>query len=49
MYLRSFCDALDTVVLSPYRRVIGQLETDLLKDRFNNIMYLQTHLENVFI
>lgn len=48
MYLRAFCDAIDSVVLAPYRQVISNLEKDLLKDRYNNVTYLQTHLENVF-
>jgi hypothetical protein len=47
LYLTRFCDALNTIVLAPYRFKISQLENCLLKDHFLNVTYLQTHLEDV--
>ena len=40
-------DALEQVVLMPYRKLISALEKDLLRDHFLNVTYLQSSLENV--
>lgn len=47
LYLATFCDGLNLLVLTPYRLKISELEKDLLKDHYLNVTYLQTHLENV--
>ena len=45
--MNTFCDAIETVILTPYRLLISELEKDLLKESFLNVTYLQTNLEQV--
>lgn len=49
LYLGSFCDALNRVVLTPYRLVISDLENSLLKEHYLNVTFLQTRLELHFV
>jgi hypothetical protein len=49
LYLTTFCDALNVVVITPYRLTISDLEKTLLKDHNLNVTYIQTHLEHVYL
>ncbi len=48
LYLTTFCDALNVVVITPYRLTISNLEKCLLKDHHLNVTFVQTHLEHVY-
>jgi hypothetical protein len=47
LYLTTFCDALNVVVITPYRLTISNLEKSLLGDHHLNVTFIQTHLEHV--
>ena len=48
LYAITFADALEQIILSPYRKLLCELEKDLLRDQFLNVSYIQSSLENVF-